>query len=298
MEVWRASHFFDFTKISDSEWDKIFAEFAENGGEYLTINTALLKRMITDSKAIEYFQKLGEKYNIKFFDIHGLCGKGYDLNTVDSSCREIMFQDHVRAFEIAEILGVRNYVMHIGAWCCVENIWEEQKELLRKLATESLEKLLPEAEKKHLSIAIENAFEPSNSADELLIYLKNIQSPALGACFDAGHALMMSDTMIKRERDENNDVERQRLWHGKLKFDGYTLDKMLPYVITCHLHDNDGYNDNHQLIFSGSANWDEYAEKLRKAPRLSSVQNELKSGANSIQDMCLAFDRLRKMIMR
>ena len=232
---------------------------------------------------------------IKFVCQNNLVGKGFDLNTPGEEQRKAMFAEHEKAFEIAKILGAKTYVMHIGAWCCVENCWESDKEVLRKNALESLEILLPIAEKNGVSIAIENAFEPSNTPDELLYYLERISSPALGACFDAGHATMMDGEVINRDRDENKDPNRERLWHGKLVFQYNALEKMAPYVITCHLHDNDGYDDQHKLIFSGVANWQKYAASLHKCPRLVSVQNEIKAGGATIKEMCQAFDRLVSM---
>jgi sugar phosphate isomerase/epimerase len=295
MKTFKVSHFFDFADYPQNEWADIFAEFARNNAEYITINTALLKLMLTDEKVIDTFIELGREFNIKFCDIHGLCGKGYDLNTPDEKAREIMIQHHAKAFEIAEKLGVKTYVMHIGAWCCVENCWYEQQDFLRQLAIESLEKLLPIAEKYGVTIAIENAFEPSNTPDELLYFLERVKSPALGACFDAGHATMMSDVMVKRDRDENDDPNRKPLWHGRLEFQSDALEKIAPYVVTCHLHDNDGYNDQHKLIFSGVANWQKYMDTLRKCPRLVSLQNEIKSNGAPIAEMCQAFERLLKL---
>ena len=295
MKTFKVSHFFDFADYPQNEWADVFAEFARNNAEYITINTALLKLMLTDEKVIDTFIELGREFNIKFCDIHGLCGKGYDLNTPDEQAREIMFQHHAKAFEIAEKLGVKTYVMHIGAWCCVENCWYEQQDFLRQLTIESLEKLLPIAEKYGVTIAIENAFEPSNTPDELLYFLERVKSPALGACFDAGHATMMSDVMVKRDRDENDDPNRKPLWHGRLEFQSDALEKIAPYVVTCHLHDNDGYNDQHKLIFSGVANWQKYMDTLRKCPRLVSLQDEIKSNGASIEEMCQAFDRLLKL---
>ncbi len=296
MSKLKVSHFFDFASFPQESWEAVFAEFAENNAEYLTINTALLKLMLKDSSVIEKISALGEKYNLKFIDIHGLCGKGFDLNSPGEEVRKAMFGEHARAFEIAKILGVKNYVMHIGAWCCVENCWESDKEILRKNALESLEVLLPIAEKNGVSIAIENAFEPSNTPDELLYYLERITSPALGACFDAGHATMMDGEVINRDRDENEDPNRKPLWHGKLVFQYNALEKISPYVITCHLHDNDGCNDQHKLIFSGVANWQKYSENFRNCPRLVSVQNEIKSGGATIKEMCQAFDHLVSMV--
>ena len=292
MEKLRVSHFFDFAEIPENEWDGVFAEFAANGAEHLTVNSPLLDILLENPSLVEKWRKCGEKNNISFWDIHGLCGREYDLNVRGCDRRKNMLERHKKAFELGAALGVRNYVMHIGAACCVDNLWEGYEDELRSLAVETLEELLPAAEKNNIVIAIENAFEPSNTPDELLYFLKKITSPSLGACFDAGHATMMAADSVARDRDENNDDQRIRSWHGKLQFQSGALEKLAPWIVTAHLHDNDGHRDLHGLVFSGVADWNKYMKLLRQCPRLTSVQNESKKSAFSIGEMCGAFDKL------
>ena len=296
MQSLRVSHFYDFTARDKSEWQEVFAEFAKNNAKFLTINTALLQKMLADETLAIEFTQQAKSFGLQALDIHGLCGKNYDLNIVDSNQREIMLHDHAKAFRLARKIGAETYVMHIGAWCCVENCWYGNEDNLRSLAIQTLEKLLPIAEENNITIAIENAFEPSNTPDELLYYLERVKSPALGVCFDAGHATMMSGEVFERDPAENNHPLRQRLWHGRLEFQYNAIESLLPHIVTCHLHDNDGFDDQHNLIFSGVADWQKYAANLAKAPRLKSIQNEIKSGSTTIAEMCQAFDRLHNII--
>ena len=55
----------------------------------------------------------------------------------------------------------------------------------------------------------------------------------------------------------------------------YQLDEMLDQVVTAHLHDNMGINDEHLLPGEGRANWPHIVERLRRAPRLVSLQSEV-----------------------
>ena len=50
---------------------------------------------------------------------------------------------------------------------------------------------------------------------------------------------------------------------------------MLNQVVTTHLHDNNGKNDQHLAPGDGVANWDSIIERLKKAPRLTTLQSEL-----------------------
>ena len=53
------------------------------------------------------------------------------------------------------------------------------------------------------------------------------------------------------------------------------LEKLSPYIVTCHLHDNDGYSDGHQLPGRGTANWDKIVAGIKKCPNLRSIQSEV-----------------------
>ena len=66
---------------------------------------------------------------------------------------------------------------------------------------------------------------------------------------------------------------------------------MAPYIVTCHLHDNNGYNDAHTLPGTGTINWDKLMDDLyTKCPLLQSIQNESSFGnGNSIGKAAAVF---------
>ena len=53
------------------------------------------------------------------------------------------------------------------------------------------------------------------------------------------------------------------------------LRTMLPHIVNCHLHDNDGVADYHRLPGKGTIRWDRIAALLRTAPRLQCLQSEV-----------------------
>ena len=58
---------------------------------------------------------------------------------------------------------------------------------------------------------------------------------------------------------------------------------MAPRIFTCHLHDNNGYSDQHSVPGNGNVNWEELAEKLlNHAPQLISLQTEAKVFAEGL----------------
>ena len=52
---------------------------------------------------------------------------------------------------------------------------------------------------------------------------------------------------------------------------------MKPYIVTAHLHDNDGYSDAHDLPGCGRIDWKRQIENLRSCPRLMSLQTEVRT---------------------
>ena len=294
MNSFSVGHFFDYANYRDDRWEIIFEEFAECGATHLTVTSVIAELVMGRPRIWKNFRTWGEKYHIGFVDAHGLWGgdMAWDLNVDDMERRPFMLEQHKLCIKLLAALGVRTYTMHIGAQCCVQNRWDGNEQHFRDLACQSLEALLPTAEKEGVIIAIENAFEPSNTPDELLYYLGRFKTPALGVCFDAGHATMMDADIIPRDPSENEQDYRMVSWHGHLQYQHDALGTLTPYVVTAHLHDNDGHRDYHNLIFEGVGDWKKYMDGFRKCPRLISLQNEIHGGGASIARMCKAFDRL------
>ena len=50
---------------------------------------------------------------------------------------------------------------------------------------------------------------------------------------------------------------------------------MQPYVVTTHIHDNDGYGDLHGMPFDGTIDWKSLMPRLESCPRMLEMQTEL-----------------------
>ncbi|MBQ7209225.1 MAG: sugar phosphate isomerase/epimerase [Lentisphaeria bacterium] len=287
------SHYFDFDVYPESRWEVLFEEFAECGASSLALRRETLAQMLGRPSIVDKLRRCGEKYKLKFFDAHGLWGgnQTWDLAVEDVARRPLMFEQHKLCMRILASLGVRTYTMHLGNQC-FEDRWVGHEDFYRDLVTRSLEELLPAAEKEGMVLCIENQYDPEAAPDELLRYVRRLRSDALGICFDAGHAAIMADDTIPRDRDENGDENRMRYWHGRLKFQHNALEQLAPYVVTAHLHDNDGCSDLHKLIFDGVIDWKKYMAGLRKCPRLLSIQDEALPEAASIARRCRVFREL------
>ena len=287
------SHFFPWKKINDDFVTNILCEFADNGAESVVLTDEWGKRLVKEPGF--YTTLLGwlRESGMKIFECHGLWSIAYDLNITDRPRRRAMIEEHKLCMEYAADLGCRTYVMHIGAFDCYYK--DTTLEEMRRLAVESLEKLIPAAEKLGIIIAIENSFEPSNTPDEVLYFLNYFNTTVLGCCFDTGHENIMAKTPGK---DPAKYASYMNVcWKNGVVEEADAFGKLAPHIVTCHLHDNDGYGDAHNLPGTGTIDWKTLIPALKNCPRIVSMQNETSAGAYhvSIAKLCRTFDELMKL---
>jgi sugar phosphate isomerase/epimerase len=198
-------------------------------------------------------------------------GEHMDLACPDRGRRAKMIEEQKQALGYATDLGCKTATIHIGAF--ESAFLQTPNSDIRPFVVDSLEKLLPEAEKLGILLAIENSFERSNTPDEVLYYISQCDSPALGVCFDSGHANLMENFPGKEYSKYFGGVTIA--WRDSMEYCNDALDKLLPHIVTCHLHDNNGYEDSHRMPFDGITDWDKLMKKLITAPRLQTMQTEV-----------------------
>ena len=285
------SFFFDWKNFTNPE--RILAEFADNGAKSIVVTEYLLERFLNEPTFFFLFSKMVEKAGLKFKGCHGLWSGVKDLNCDDRQYRDISIANHKRAMGYAAEAGCKEYVVHIGALCCYYRPYDEQK--MRDYACDTLEKLIPEAEKVGIVIAVENSFEPTNTTDEVLYYINKFPSPCVGVCYDAGHANIM--TGIGKDMSRYG-AGMLRPWADKIEFENHALEKLAPHIVTCHLHDNDGYGDQHFIPGKGTVNWEKLIKDLSACPRITSMQAEVSMATDtvSIHKLCSTFDAMKQYI--
>ena len=77
------------------------------------------------------------------------------------------------------------------------------------------------------------------------------------------------------KRRERYFDEIDAAWGDHIEEYSGALERMAPHIVTCHLHDNDGYSDAHQLPGTGTIDWADLIPKIKKLPRLISMQTEV-----------------------
>ena len=266
-------YYYRWQKLSREDFYRTMREFVDNSCRYFVITDEMLKNMLLDPEQVKFLKGVCKDMQVEFSAVHGLDGRGFDMNTVDPDRRQGMVNDHIKAMNIAAEFKCRSYVVHVGAaHYCYDRI---SLDILRDLALKTLEQLLPEAEKLNMVIAVENSFEKTNSAKEVMKLINHFGNhPNMGACYDTGHAHCMASAPGKT-LDKYEPYFAKCWWENGVEQEDDALETMQSQVVTCHIHDNTGYGDLHGMPFDGTINWAELIPKLKNCPRMESYQTEV-----------------------
>ncbi len=289
----RLAHFYPWQTIPDEFICHPLRAFAEHGTEYLTFSDPQCLCMLERPGYANWFFDQAHAYGLQIMDAHGLCFRHYDLDTDERELRAKSITEHIEVITHLADLGVKTYTVHIGAALYVYPPHLDLPQL-RANAMQTLEKILPVAEKCGMKIALENSFEPPNAPDELVWYFQQFSSPNLLCCFDSGHANYMKKE--GKDMSKFHPYHLETSWRGNLRLEEDALGKLAPYIVTCHLHDNSGYNDDHALPGKGTTDWKDTIRRLKQCPNMQSLQDETNvlRDRQTVREMCEVFVQLMK----
>lgn len=187
---------------------------------------------------LESMTRIAAAEGLAFTAAHGLIDGAYDLGVADAAA----LAAHRRYLERLAAVGIRSCVFHSGS-----HQFASAGELPADFAARfrrNLERLLELADGLPVVAAVENVYEPLPLLEEMIAAVAAAGAPSsrLGMCFDSGHA----------------NIHRAGLWA--------VFERMRPYVVTCHLHDNDGTADRHLPPEEGNIDWPRLAAALRQCP--------------------------------
>lgn len=285
------SYLLNFVRYPDELRKKILNEFAVHGAKNLVLSSPLLKRLITYPDQTAAFADELAEFGLTFGDAHAPYGMHWDLICVFENERPALFYRQKMAMTIAASLGCKTLTLHTGA----DHLFPEipaGKHFSR--ACDMLEKLLKEAEKLNITLAVENGWGKLTSLDVLLQLRDRFRCDNFGFCYDSGHANIMDSGRLYDEGEAylrwNAIGVKTPPWEDAV----LRLEKMLPDVVNCHLHDNYGNYDQHDLPGKGNVKWDKIIPLLRKAPRLQAVQCEVNIERNglAVRQVVNAFEKL------
>jgi len=267
------AYYYSWHQVPDVMIPNVMESFREQGVKNLVFSNTWLERILKDMRFWSVISRAARRAGLDLVEAHAPYGQGFDLCCPERGRRPAMIEDHKRAMNYCADSGCRTYTLHVGAFESV--FYQTPNEELRPFVLDSLEKLLPEAEKLGLILAVENAYERSNTPEVVSSFVEHFNSPYLGCCLDVGHAHIMEPFPGKRR--ELYFGEMDDAWGEKIDEYSGALERMAPHIVTCHLHDNDGYSDAHRLPGEGTIDWAELMPKVKSLPRLVSLQTEVQT---------------------
>lgn len=255
--------------VPDNMLGMLFAEFAAQGVTRMGFASGWCERILSEDDFLEKILNVYKKFGMTPAGTHGPWGPGWDITETNLERRPILIEAHKKLLEIMGGLGVKTYTVHPHAGF---NPDLRQDELMRNNAIETLTALLPVAEKANIVIAIENNFTPPCTGERIVDLITYFNSPFIGANYDSGHAHILDPAPGKKF----SDISPRDYW--KLypqEFQQHQLETMLPYLVTCHLHDNDGLGDSHLPPGQGTIDWKKTMAMISSAPHLLEYQCEV-----------------------
>ena len=280
------TYFVEFREITPKLRPFILAELASAGVKHLVLNKFLIADILQDASLVKTLPIELSQAGLDFVDSHALFGLPYDLMLYGDQMQEHRILLGKLQLSIAAEMGVDTMTFHLGNDALVPEIPLEK---LCENACRNLEALLPEAERLGVTLCIENSWNILSRPDSLLTFKREFPTKALGFCFDSGHANILSSHA--KSAEGGGARERWAPRGREVEWEDHALEKMLPHVVNCHLHDNNGFFDQHLPPGEGCVDWSGAVALLRQAPRLKCLQSEVKLIAHgcSARKLCDRF---------
>lgn len=261
----------------------VMRELAQCGAKHLVLSSIMIQEMMRDAAVVKDVRKELDQAGITLLDAHAPYGPECDLYAANAD----MLPRQKFAIELAGMFQTKTITIHVGNNNRLPDVpFEEHIKNMKRALTE----LLPVAERCGVIICIENIWHKSNTVDVLWELKNAFPTDHLGFCFDAGHANLMD------EGRNHPQSPAFSAWMGETpRWNSHILEDMLPQIVNCHLHDNDGTGDQHRNIGNGNVKWDHVIPLLKKAPRLQVIQCEVDMVRDvpvTIRDVVEAFERL------
>ncbi len=274
---------FNYGPVEPDQIPARLEELAAAGAHHIALEAKQLIRCADDPGYRKVIEDTLAANHLRINDVHAPYSMKDSLGCPLPGAEPHTVEILLKAIRTAAELGARTVTIHCARTRCVDRFAPETGPIedvdlpgAKVRIIRQLEILLPEAEKCNIMLALENLFLPSSAASFLVPIVREFAHPKLGLNYDSGHALLL-------ERLPGKDPAQIAEWiscgwpDNRVALEGDQLDMMLDNVVTTHLHDNHGINDEHMMPGDGVANWKHIFERLQRAPRLVSLQSEVLS---------------------
>lgn len=271
------SFYLDYSHYEEPVRRSLLHEFAVNGGKYIVLNERMVSTVLHDPEMMTIFQNELADEGLQFMDSHAPFGMNIDLNMPRTEELTALALRHKLHLHIAAMCNVKTMTVHVGNDARYSEVpLDKQIDNISRM----LDILLPEAEACGVIICIENIWYRNNTPESLLKIKSGFDSDFLGFCYDSGHANIMNNGRLHANSRAHDGW--RAVGEETPKWDDQILEKMLPHIVNCHLHDNDGAADQHDLPGNGCIDWQKTVDLLNQAPRLQVIQSEVISLRNRL----------------
>ena len=278
-----------FSGLDERMRRMMLAEFAANGAKHIVLSDGLLKMLAGEPKFYLKLRSEMRDAGLSFVDAHAPFGGECDPAIPVPEYRRQMLARLKFDLQLVSDFGVDTCCVHIDTTVYPGYTMAQHMDAARA----TLDEVLPTAERLGVTICLENIFKPLNTVDDILTLIDEFPSPCLGACYDSGHANIMEHGMSD---PECLAYDRYGKWGLPVPWEKNVLDRLLPHIVNCHLHDNHAVRDEHDLPGTGTVDWKTVFSRLRTAPRLKNMQSEVPAAALAlpIKTLVETFERLRR----
>ena len=270
----------------------VMREYASDGAKHIVFGCSLMDQCMRDYRLPAQLCREMEEAGLSFLDAHAPFGPAMDLFCPFPEFRSRMILRQKLAIALAAEVHAKMITIHVGNSNYDPEPLKTPHEEHIKRVKDSLSQLLPTAESYGITVCIENIWHATNTPEVLLDIKKDFPGDSLGFCYDAGHAHLMDDG--RNHEGSPAFAAWSAVGIETPQWDDRILEKMLPHIVNCHLHDNDGTCDQHRNIGQGTIDWNHIIPLLKTAPRLQVIQSEVNptDPHSSFRDVVEAFEKL------
>ena len=188
--------------------------------------------------------------------LHGTTwGPPFSTASAQAAQRARTIEECTRALTLADTAPYSYLVLHLGV---PDAYAPPSGDNQRDAVLKTLDALVPVATKVGVTIAVEVIPNALSTARQLVRLIEEEEFPGLGICLDVGHARLQGDVLD-------------------------ALETVAGYLVTTHLHDNGGREDDHRVPFDGVIDWPELAIGFQKVGYDGTLLFELAAGPDGAE---------------
>jgi len=229
---------------------------------------------IYSSHEIKQIKRWYKTYDLKMQDLHASAGREKTWYSEKEYSRKAGLELVINRMELCSEVGGMAIVLHPGH-SHNPALFKKYRQQLKR----SLDELAPVSRKLGVKIALENLPENNVINNFTFSLLDDYPSSFLGICLDSGHA-----NISKLGRDELNGIKDR--------------------ILVLHLDGNNGKDDQHHMILTGTMDWDGLARWVAGSTYNGCITTEVKyyqehDGAESefLKKASVAARKFEKMAM-